>query len=94
MNELSSNTSSEGSSPLINTEIIKENNLNGNNDVLQTFDISTDESAFSTPESVEEVMEDNEERNEAFPLFVTATSKTAKLELYTKSKTMQRYKST
>uniref|UniRef100_A0A915LP98 ABC transporter domain-containing protein n=1 Tax=Meloidogyne javanica TaxID=6303 RepID=A0A915LP98_MELJA len=81
MNELSSNTSSE------------ENNLNGNNDVLQTFDISTDESAFSKPESVEEVMEDNEERNEAFPLFVTATSKTAKLELYTKSKTMQRYKS-
>uniref|UniRef100_A0A914M7Y6 ABC transporter domain-containing protein n=1 Tax=Meloidogyne incognita TaxID=6306 RepID=A0A914M7Y6_MELIC len=55
---------------------------------------SEDESAFSTPESVEEVMEDNEERNEAFPLFVTATSKTAKLELYTKSKTMQRYKST
>uniref|UniRef100_A0A915LM58 ABC transporter domain-containing protein n=1 Tax=Meloidogyne javanica TaxID=6303 RepID=A0A915LM58_MELJA len=95
MHELSSNTSSEGSSPPINTEIIKENNLNGNNDVLQTFDISTDESAFSTPESVEEVMEDNEERNEAFPLFVTTTSKTAKLEeLYTKSKTMQRYKST
>ncbi|CAK5059339.1 unnamed protein product [Meloidogyne enterolobii] len=93
MNELSSNTSSEGSSPPINTEIIKENNLNGNNEVLQTFDISTDESAFSTPESVEEVMEDNEERNEGVPLFVT-TSKTDKLELYTKSKTMQRYKST
>nr|CAD2182767.1 unnamed protein product [Meloidogyne enterolobii] len=94
MNELSSNTSSEGSSPPINTEIIKENNLNGNNEVLQTFDISTDESAFSTPESVEEVMEDNEERNEGVPLFVT-TTKTAKLEeLYTKSKTMQRYKST
>ncbi|CAK5076470.1 unnamed protein product [Meloidogyne enterolobii] len=93
MHELSSNTSSEGSSPPINTEIIKENNLNGNNEVLQTFDISTDESAFSTPESVEEVMEDDEERNEGVPLFVT-TSKTDKLESYTKSKTMQRYKST
>ncbi|KAL7074296.1 hypothetical protein ACQ4LE_006499 [Meloidogyne hapla] len=94
MHELSSNSSEGSSPPINNTEINRENNLNGNNDVLQTFDISTDESVFSTPESVEEVMEDSEERNEDFPLFVTTTNKTSsKLEFY-KSKAMQRYKST
>ncbi|KAF7638719.1 ABC transporter domain-containing protein [Meloidogyne graminicola] len=101
MIELSSN-GSEGSSPPINNKqnIVLNNNLNENNEGIQIFDISTDESiSSSTPEYVEEVMEENEEKNENFfPLFMTTTitsnKEISKLELNKSSKEMQRYKST